>query len=361
MTPPPLVTEATALSLAGSGLVRYAMGTALIGAGADATVVVVEPGDDPGVSGVQDATCVLVRGDRIPELHPRFDFLAAPPLHVFARLDGGCLPLGTARCRGMSSAPASFDRAELCLDEPLTREVLDTVRPVPAPGRAPAPVDWVDQVDTDPVRALESFVLAWFPETEPAGGTATAGHDDLPEPLAAFHRLARLRPALYGFHDPVLEAPRRAAGPRGGRLVFAVRSGAGMDWSIPWPTERADPRVWHTEDPEAADPATTLEAEPLSRFLLQFTLYGAMQAAPFHAATYVMPTARLDRLRPLLRAVPLSPFLPTYEAETFCVAPGLLAAVSGDEKEAVVSFAAHHRGTLTPLLQHDFDWLTFDG
>jgi hypothetical protein len=161
----------------------------------------------------------------------------------------------------------------------------------------------------------------------------------------------------------VLKQPKRATGPLGDRLVFAVWNGAGMDWSIPWPPEgpgEADPRVWHTEDPYT-NPETILEEEPLSRFLLQFTLYEAMNAAPFHAWTYCMPTARLDGLWGMLRSVPLSPFLPAYTAEKFFVAPGLLTQVSADENEAVVTFAALHRGTLTPLLEHDFRWLHFDG
>jgi hypothetical protein len=42
-----LITEAAALSVAGAGLLRYEMGPALIGTGADATVVIAEPGDNP--------------------------------------------------------------------------------------------------------------------------------------------------------------------------------------------------------------------------------------------------------------------------------------------------------------------------
>lgn len=90
---PPLITEAAALAVAGVGLHRYEMGPAVIGAGADATVVIVESGDNPGVSGVQDATNVLLHGDAVTALRPRLDFRAPWPLHVFARLDGDCLPL----------------------------------------------------------------------------------------------------------------------------------------------------------------------------------------------------------------------------------------------------------------------------
>ncbi|WP_432975898.1 hypothetical protein [Dactylosporangium sp. CA-233914] len=363
-TLPPPITEAAALSVAGAGLRRYEMGPALIGVGADATVVIVAPGDDPKGSGVQDSTKVLLRGDRIPDLLSRF--WGSLPIHVFARLDRGCIPLGTALCRGGATEPASFNRAELELDQPLTREMLDAVRSIPAPGPVPG-VEWVDLVETNPIQALESFVLGWFPaeEHEPAEEESTAGElDNLPEALAAFHRLARFRPAIHRFHDPVLTEPHRVSGPLGDRLVVAVWNGAGMDWSIPWPpTEpgEVDPRVWLTEDPYAAEPETILEEEPLSRFLLQFTLNEAMIAAPFHASTYCMLTAHLNALWSMLRSVPLSPFLPTYTAGRFFVAPGLLTQVISDENEAVVGFGAVHRGTLTPLLEHGFRWSRFDG
>lgn len=136
------------------------------------------------------------------------------------------------------------------------------------------------------------------------------------------------------------------------------------DWSIPWPPQElgeVDPRVWLTEDPFLADPETILEEEPLSRFLLQYTLYEAMNAALYQAWTYCMPTARLAPLWSMLRPVPLSPFQPAYTAEKFFVAPGLLTRISSDENEAAVAFAALHRATLTPLLEHDFRWSRFDG
>ncbi|MFF7189444.1 hypothetical protein ACFZAR_30300 [Streptomyces sp. NPDC008222] len=122
---------------------------------------------------------------------------------------------------------------------------------------------------------LESFVLGWFPaeESESAEEERAAGElDNLPEGLAAFHRLTRLRPAIHRFIDPVLKKPRRASGPLGDRLVFAMWYEAGKDWSIPWPLENP-----------------------------------------------------------------------------------------GDEDEAVVGFSALHRGTLTPLLEHELCWVHFDG
>ncbi|MFI0263133.1 hypothetical protein ACH4OW_29380 [Streptomyces sp. NPDC017056] len=244
--------------------------------------------------------------------------------------------------------------------------MLDAVRPVPAPGPVPG-VEWVDLVNTEPIQALESFVLGWFPaeETAPADARSTAGEpDSLPLALSAFHRLAGLRPAIHRFHDPVLRHPKHASGPLGDRLVFAEWAGASMDWSIPWSPhgpDKTDPFVWHTEDPGNDDAEPILEEEPLSRFLLQFTIFEAWLAAPYHARTYTMPTARLDAQWDKLRPVPLSPFLPTYQGEKFYVAPGLLAALSSDEHEAMVSFGALHRGTLTPLLEHGFRWVRFDG
>ncbi|MFF0171369.1 hypothetical protein [Streptomyces prasinus] len=213
-------------------------------------------------------------------------------------------------------------------------------------------MDRVDHVETDPIRVLESLVLGWFPaeEAESAGKESAAGEpDDLPEASAAFHRLARLRPAVHRFRNPVLKQPRWISGPLGRRLVFAVDGEGTRDWSIPWlPQEpgEADPRVWLTEDPLSADPETISEKEPLSRFLLQYTLYEAMNAAPCQAWTYCMPTAHFAPLRSMLHPVPLSPFLPTCTAEKFFVAPGLLTMISSDENEAVVVLAALHRATL---------------
>ncbi|MER7901111.1 hypothetical protein ABTX62_34870 [Streptomyces sp. NPDC096046] len=186
--------------------------------------------------------------------------------------------------------------------------------------------------------------------------------DDCPQALAAFHRLARLRPAVHRFRNPVLKQPRLAPGPLDGRLIFAVDGEGTREWSIPWPQElgEVDSRVWLTEDPLSADRETVLEEEPLSRLLLQYTLYEAMNAALYQAWAYCMPTARLAPLWSMLRPVPLSPFLPAYTAETFFVAPGLLTRISSEDDEATVSFAALHRATLTPLLEHGFRWSRFD-
>jgi hypothetical protein len=182
--------------------------------------------------------------------------------------------------------------------------------------------------------------------------------------LAALYRLARIRPAFHRFRNPVLKQPRRTSGLLGGRLVFAADGDGTRDWSIPSPPQElgsADPRVWLTEDPFSAGPETILEEEPLSRLLLQYTLYEAMNAALYQAWTYCIPVVRLAPLWSMLRPVPLSPFLPACAAQKFFVAPGQLTTISRGANEAVVAFAALQRATLTPLLEHGFRWSRFDG
>lgn len=122
-----------------------------------------------------------------------------------------------------------------------------------------------------------------------------------------------------------------------------------------------DPRVWRTEDPGTTDAEAVLEEEPLGRFLLQYTLYEAMDGAPWRAWTDCMPAAHLEPLLDVLRPVPLSPFLPAHTADRFFAAPGLLASVSSDGDQAAVALGALHRESLTALLGHDFPWRRFDG
>ncbi|MCL2550784.1 MAG: hypothetical protein FWE75_01420 [Actinomycetia bacterium] len=239
---------------------------------------------------------------------------------------------------------------------------------VPLPG-----AEWVALVDSDPLRALEAFVLGWYPasdgdedqeDAQSRADGADAGSDAMPEALAALYRLARLRPGLRAFHNPLLRQPERAAGPLGDRLVFALESQGSWDWSVPWPpegTDGADPAVWMTFDPHRPDPEVVVEREPLSRFLLQYVLYHTQLVAPGQAWTKVMPPSRLAPLRDVLRPVPLSPFLPMFTSESFYAAPGLLALINADDTEAIAAFGTLDRQTLTPLGEYPFPWSRFDG
>ncbi|WP_143080535.1 hypothetical protein [Actinacidiphila rubida] len=252
--------------------------------------------------------------------------------------------------------------------------------PDPAPDDVLAPmpgVAWLADVERDPVGAMESFLLGWYPAPDPAdddgcwetGGGEPAEADAfapgaLPRALAALYRVARLRPAVHGFHDPLAGRPQRAAGPLGDRLVFAGTDEGTWDWSVPWPPEAAggaDPPVWLTFSPHRPDPEVVVEHEPLSRFLLQYVLFEAQHAAPYQAWTRVMPTTRLAPLRDVLRPLPLSPFLPMFTAERLFVAPGLLVQISADDEEAVFSAGTLHREALAPLGELPFPWTRFDG
>ncbi|MET8546764.1 hypothetical protein ABZW03_40040 [Kitasatospora sp. NPDC004799] len=115
--------------------------------------------------------------------------------------------------------------------------------------------------------------------------------------------------------------------------------------------------VWQTEDPHSAYAETTVEEEPPHRFLLEYTLFEAMLAAMTYRLSAASPGPLLSTLRP----VPLGPFLPAFDAARFFVAPGLLTALSTDGDDAGIRFAALHRGTLTPLLDHGVRWFHFDG
>ncbi|MEU3574328.1 hypothetical protein AB0E96_38880, partial [Kitasatospora sp. NPDC036755] len=200
----------------------------------------------------------------MPGFRPR----NSPPIRLFARLEQGCLPLGAALHRGTPPGTVHAGPAEPEFREPLSRELPDVVRPDSAPGAVP-PVDWLDQVAPDPIGALESFALGWFPAEE-ATGNAAAGDDEaaavtgeLPPAPAAFHRLARLRPALHRFHDPVLKQPEHT----GDRLVLARWAQGYRDRSIPWRRRERDgsgPVVWETEDPRSAYRETAVGQEPLS-------------------------------------------------------------------------------------------------
>ncbi|MEU1285423.1 hypothetical protein [Kitasatospora sp. NPDC005856] len=86
-----------------------------------------------------------------------------------------------------------------------------------------------------------------------------------------------------------------------------------------------------------------------------------MIAAPYHARTHRLSAAGLGSLLSTLRPVPLSPFPSTYDAARFFVAPGPLAAAGIDGADAGIGFAALHRGTSTPLLDHGFRRSRLDG
>lgn len=104
--------------------------------------------------------------------------------------------------------------------------------------------------------------------------------------------------------------------------------------------------------------------EPLSRFLLQFSLWEATQGADYRASCQALPKKYLPALEHCLQRVPLRPFLLAPDAPThFLVAPGLVAAVVpslGDGK-VDIEIGAQHRSTLQQIHQVNIPWRHFDG
>ncbi|MGW1077962.1 hypothetical protein [Streptomyces sp. NPDC002537] len=167
---------------------------------------------------------------------------------------------------------------DLWIDPPLSRETLAVVRPPGATPLLPG-LEWLELVEYDPRQALEVFVTGWYPEADPAPPARTVPAF-VPPALADFYRLAERRPAILGKQNAI--EPLAALTPGGceGRLVFAVENQGGWDWSLPWQPNAADtdPAVVLTRDG-----ASTPEQEPLSRFLLQFSLHEAAVTAPYQA------------------------------------------------------------------------------
>ncbi|MCX5345939.1 hypothetical protein [Streptomyces atratus] len=103
---------------------------AMVAVGSSSTVVIADPSDEPGVSGVwNDQEFRLVGPAPAPvasRLVGPMPFTAAgtppePLVHLFVRLDGGCLCLGTGRgsmCEGERGRTDPLPTADLPTAEP---------------------------------------------------------------------------------------------------------------------------------------------------------------------------------------------------------------------------------------------------
>ncbi|MFF0593276.1 hypothetical protein [Streptomyces antibioticus] len=362
-----LVDEAEALALAGPGAEVFTVGGAVVAFGAAESVVVADAGDSVTASGVWNSREFRLHGPGPAGLASRiWGADRRPSPHVFIRLAGTCVYLGTARpVRGEHSDDA-FMFCVLSLDSPLDQEVLDRVRP-PAPPPALPGLEWLDHVHTDRGRALELFAKGWFPvtgteETEGAEGGEGPVADvpgSVPWALADFYRLAARRPALLGRQNTILPVGGLRPDESAERLVFGVENQGCWTWSYPWQpgATDADPTVWFEDDRPMP------EQEPLSGFLLQFLLHEAALTAPYLATSQDVPRDSLPALEDCLRRVPLRPFLSPLAPTDFLVAPGLVADITPDwdETRLQVWIGATHRSALDPLRRLDIPWRTFDG
>jgi hypothetical protein len=139
--------------------------------------------------------------------------------------------------------------------------------------------------------------------------------------------------------------------PDEGLLVFAAENQGNFTWQID-PTE-ADPTVWLVR----AGVAPVAEREPVSGFLVQFCLFEAIAAAPWHAyawSTFVDVTGELAE-------VPLEPWHWPGDPTRFFVGPDLVLCTSAvDADEFAVLVGARTPEALRPLAKSDVQWDVFN-
>ncbi|MFJ4686976.1 hypothetical protein [Streptomyces sp. NPDC088789] len=344
---------------------RFAVGGADVVMGSAGTVIIAEAWDVPDRSGVWSAGEVRLIGPAPDPVRERLvgqpgGRTGSPlPIHLAVRSGEGILYLGTARVgRACLSGDVLTDCA-LRLDSPLRTDVLDRVRP-PLPSADLPGLEWLGEVEGDRAAALERFVIGWYPADGPVtAGSPSAPTGALPAGLRQFYRLAEARPQVLGVQNGILPGPDLRTTRLGKMLVFGTENQGGFDWCLRWPPDgsEADPAVWFLEP----DEEPVAEQEPLSGFLIQFSLFEAAVGAKYTAMSGNLPAAQVEQLVRPLHPVPLRAFWP-WAPTRFHVAPGLVLHVSPGYSGAYDVWAgATHRSALAPLADHPIDWTRFDG
>ncbi|MFJ5924666.1 hypothetical protein ACIQF6_18905 [Kitasatospora sp. NPDC092948] len=351
-----LIDEGMAVALAGPDAEMFGIGSTVIAFGPAGPVIIADAVDELTTSGVWNSREFRLRGPGPATIAARI--WEADPFqraHVFTRLKDRCIYLGTAqRVRGEQTR----EQFVLCvwrLDSELSREVLDTVRPPSTPVALPD-LEWLDYVRTDPATALERFVTGWYPASEAPSRPKLS--NCTPGPLASFYRLAQERPAILGAQNRILPEAKLYTDDSADHLVFGEENQGGFVWSFRWSLDFAesDPTVWFTEE----EPSP--EREPMSGFLLQFSLFEAVVSAPYWASVDCLPERLTREITRTLHQVPLRPWQWPSDPTHFYVAPGLAAYVSDHGNGGFdVWVGAKHRNALRPLGERGFSWRRFDG
>jgi hypothetical protein len=174
------------------------------------------------------------------------------------------------------------------------------------------------------------------------------------------YRLAQHRPRCLGVQNRILPVAKHQTDPKGEMLVFGEENQGGFFWSLLWTLDgpEADPTVWFRE----YDEPPIAEQEPLSGFLIQFSLYEASMGADYVARSCQLTAQQVDLLTERLLPVPLRPFRPGAPTR-FYVAPGLVLHVSdgGGDNGFSAWAGATHRSALAPLADVPIEWDQFDG
>lgn len=370
----PLTDETYVLVGGPAGADTFSFGGAYVVVGRAGTVIITEAGDALDKSGVWSADEVRLLG---PAPEPVMERLmgrpsargsgdTSLPIHLMVRTDKGFLHLGTGQVTRAATVirPGCTDpELSCCLLRPdtlLSRAMLDQVRPSPAAVDLPG-VDWLGEVNGDRAAALEQFITGWYP-----AGAADRQSVQVPQPssmlpggLKQLFRLAEQRPGVLGVQNRLLTDLVTTTDHQGEMRVFGEENQGGFFWALLWTLDdpETDPTVWFREynEPPIA------EQEPLSGFLIQFSLFEAAMGAEYVAIPHHLAVQQIAELTEGLRPVPLRPFWP-WAPTRFYVAPGLVLYVSDEGEGKFSTWAgATHRAALAPLADADIKWSSFDG
>ncbi|MEU6486955.1 hypothetical protein [Streptomyces sp. NPDC046887] len=343
--------------------VRHMVGRAGVVMGPGGMVITLDAHDAGDRSGVGNAGTVRLVGPAPATVTERLMGTAwdgdrhMSPIHIAVRTGDEVLYLGTAHVGRAGTVDGVLSDCELLLDTPLSKDLLDRVRPRSAPVVLPD-LAWLGAVNGDRAAALEQFLRGWYPAT---GGTEllSSAASRLPEGLRQLYRISVRRPGVLGTQNRILPESDLLSDPLGETLVFGVENQGGFFWSLLWTMENteSDPTVWFREN----DEEPVAEQEPLSGFLLQFSLFEAALGADYLALPRKLGAAQMERFTQALHPVPLRPFWP-WAPTHFYVAPGLVVRVSSEDGEEFDVWAgATHRSALDQWADLPVDWMRFDG
>ena len=203
----------------------------------------------------------------------------------------------------------------------------------------------MDRLPTSRVAAMREFLIGWYPgpdEVPPAD-------PGLPAPLAELYAVADGRPDVLGTQNGLYPPGKLYPDPDEGLLVIGAENQSGFRWLID--PDEDDPTVWTV----AERVAPVAEREPLSGFLVQFSLMEAIAFGPWHAYSWSGPPD-VDVTRGL-REVPLEPWWWPGDPTRFFAGADLVlcTSVQGDGDVSVLA-AARTAEAFRHLTGSDVEW-----
>ncbi len=279
---------------------RFTVGGASVVVGPVGMVITAEASDAPAKSGVWNAEEVRLIGPAPAPVTERL--MGAPwgmdegslPIHIAVRVGGEVLYLGTAQVSQVGTSDGVLTDCELRFEAPLSRELLNRVRPPLPPEHLPG-LEWLGNVNGDRAAALDQFVTGWYPTADATESPTSDSASRLPSGLRQLYRLAKQRPGALGTQNRILPESDLHTDHLGEMLVFGVENLGGFFWSLLWTLEgpEADPTVWFRE----FDEEPIAEQEPLSGFLIQFSLFEASMGADYLALPRKLTAQEVEALR----------------------------------------------------------------